>query len=813
MNKQKSTEASLAKEYYDQNFPNDNGFSLWADQLVIGEHFQTAIQNAKIPHKKSMEIQVATALEVLSCCNPVFEQTNIKRTGNVTGMVQSGKTTSFALLAAAAADNGYQLIINTLGTKNNLLDDNLISVKKILGCIDESESSWVVVPIRAKGRGGIGLGSEEIAGLLKQNPASRNKRRSPVYMPLLKNTDSINPLINLIRELRLNTEDIRVLIIDDEVDSYGINNKKYETGVSPTNKALCELRDVCGIATYVGYTATSAAVQLSHENNFMSPDFHALLHPGEGYIGNKDIFGEPPQIKNEEAYKNFKFNPQVVPLDIEKTIIDDKGKEKIVDDKTSLINTMLDAVCDFLVTIQVFQNRFPDNSEVKTMMIHPSARTGEKGEKPFELNHEECMDLLNDFLEDVLWPDLDSDNVDNINYQRLKRSYDHHQKNHTQEKDKFPTFSEVLDWIKAMVDPEIRTKSGKIYAIQACNMKSPPEIKWHAPKDKIWFLVGGAKLSRGFVVKGLLTTWMPVEPDKIVSDTMEQRGRFFGYKSKYADLIRVYVKKKTADAFLNYIIHEREQWHQFEQTRKLGKRLSECDVFHTSIDSIDSLTAKNKIKRTVKRIKYKWTAAKTLPFETLQGVLSKNVTYDRLISSYLDAVSLRQIDVNNKFNATSEGQKFACGNFAIEDVYKSLLQFLISSEIGLTPEDDYFKATIEYIKTHLLKDKKNTCDIVFFNGEGLSRQIQFDEQRGIWAWPSYGYTSGASKRLSLLDRGTDYCGDDQVILGNNFDPYESVFDKANNFNTTIQIHKLNVHADDGLHELQDIFGIRIRLPH
>ena len=46
------------------------------------------------------------------------------QTGLALGYIQSGKTTSITALIAAAADQGYQIIVALLGGTNLLLDQN-----------------------------------------------------------------------------------------------------------------------------------------------------------------------------------------------------------------------------------------------------------------------------------------------------------------------------------------------------------------------------------------------------------------------------------------------------------------------------------------------------------------------------------------------------------------------------------------------------------------------------------------------------------------------------------------------------------------
>src|SRR6478672_246562 len=59
------------------------------------------------------------------------------------GYVQSGKTTSITALAAAAADEGYQVIIALLGSTNLLLDQNRHRLESSLGITTRSDYVWI----------------------------------------------------------------------------------------------------------------------------------------------------------------------------------------------------------------------------------------------------------------------------------------------------------------------------------------------------------------------------------------------------------------------------------------------------------------------------------------------------------------------------------------------------------------------------------------------------------------------------------------------------------------------------------------------
>ena len=62
-------------------------------------------------------------------------------------------------------------------------------------------------------------------------------------------------------------------------------------------------------------------------------------------------------------------------------------------------------------------------------------------------------------------------------------------------------------------------------------------------------LVGGNILDRGFVIKGLTTTYLTRGSQVSQADTVEQRARCFGYKRTYLDYCRFYAPPSVAAAF------------------------------------------------------------------------------------------------------------------------------------------------------------------------------------------------------------------------------------------------------------------------
>lgn len=103
------------------------------------------------------------------------------RTGLALGYVQSGKTTSITALIAAAADDGYRVVIAFLGSTNLLLSQNQARLHSALGVGSRSDYRWVVMPNPA----GATSATEMLNWL---------ERDRTILVPMLKHAGRINSL-------------------------------------------------------------------------------------------------------------------------------------------------------------------------------------------------------------------------------------------------------------------------------------------------------------------------------------------------------------------------------------------------------------------------------------------------------------------------------------------------------------------------------------------------------------------------------------------------------------------------------------------
>ena len=102
--------------------------------------------------------------------------------------------------------------------------------------------------------------------------------------------------------------------------------------------------------------------------------------------------------------------------------------------------------------------------------------------------------------------------------------------------------------------------------------KSSNDINWDIPHN---ILIGGYMLDRGYVIQGLGTTYMPRGKGGGMIDSLQQRGRFYGYKKDHESFIRSWMTDDTIDAYKNYAKHEAYLYSTLQNLSSKGEPLRE----------------------------------------------------------------------------------------------------------------------------------------------------------------------------------------------------------------------------------------------
>lgn len=494
-----------------------------------------------IPEAGASKI-IQNAASVLGYCPNPSDGLPEQSTGIVIGKVQSGKTSNFIALTALAFDNGYTHVIVFGGTKNILVSQNGDRIKEYF-----SATSKVVV-----------LNTTDHKSQINERCISQFIRSGKkVIIVALKSSGQITYIKDNVFKGEL--KESPTLIIDDEGDEASLNTLVNKGKKSSTYKAIEDLKNTLPIHCFVSVTATPQANLLIDTVDILSPDFGVLVDPGKGYCG-LDVFHSP---------ENPKY---VIPIPDTETSLLDEG----------VPTSFYDALSLFFVACGIFDARGRQEDDKLSMLVHPSQK---------KVDHVLVKDKIVRIVES--WVQL-SQNKQDIAYaplgDRLKKAYDKYLADGTNE---VPDFEVV--------------EQKAIDAIQTCGIHIVNGDSVPNGADDFYdfnIYVGGAMLGRGLTLKGLAITYI-IRTAKGVSnvDTVQQRARWFGYKTKYLDLCRIFAVAKIAREFREIREHEQDLWETVRFANLEGTHFKDIARIFVLSDDLN-MTRKN-VASTEKGVYYK----------------------------------------------------------------------------------------------------------------------------------------------------------------------------------------------------------------
>ena len=457
----------------------------------------------------------------------------------VVGEVQSGKTMSFTALIALAHENGFPLVIVLAGTKNQLLmqtKDRLI--RDLCADGDGGANPWVVLDkLQKKARAENIQKVQKILNIWVEKDAPKAFKPT-VVISSLKNRESLDEIAHLVEGLksRFSISNFPVLIIDDEGDQAGLNLKWRDDDESPVYAAINRLRRSLAKHSYVMYTATPQGPLLIGIQDALSPKHVTLLKSGDDYLGGRDLF--------EESEYFVKYIPnQDSPLLFDKST------------SAPVPASLKQSLAYYLLSLYVAQNRA--RPKPISMLVHPSSS--------IEL-HKAYERWVNNVLNS--WESVLRDPKEQT-YENEKTKVFQVAENELRK-----TINLKSDWNLDEALQEIRWWISKI-GVRVINSEGqkikPGEWKSQAG----WIVIGGNNLERGFTIENLAVTFMPRPLGGGNADVIQQRGRFFGYKRSYIDLLRGWFFQDNAQAYRDYVIHEKSIRSQLEVIDKTNGKLSE----------------------------------------------------------------------------------------------------------------------------------------------------------------------------------------------------------------------------------------------
>lgn len=477
--------------------------------------------------------------------------------GLVLGFVQSGKTANFTALIAKAADAGYRLVIVLSGIDNGLRRQTNSRLKRELVGYPDNRPDAVKMP--PMGRQWHEFTRVDLNGDFHPGFANHAALQGsqPVLLVVKKNGAVLRRLLHWIdaapAEVR---RTLPFLLVDDEADLASIDIKGSYQGEddqpgpdyeppSTINLLIRELLLRFKRRAYVAYTATPFAnILIPHDiadpsvgNDLYPKDFIVDLPKPQGYFGAEEIFGRLDETTGAE----------VGGLDIIREVTD---TDILTLEQGQMPDSLAIALLDFVLAGAARASR-GDGAEPATMLIHTSQRI---------VVHAQLRQLVTERFSELR---------DEWRYQRkhgirdrMLARWESEFRSVTQSR--YPERDFSFDVIETHIGPffeavqvrEVNSETGEVLDYE------------HEPTLKA-IAVGGNRLSRGLTLEGLIISFYVRR--SATYDTLMQMGRWFGFRSGYDDLTRIYTTGELEGWFrdLAFVEHRLRQDIEIYESQQL----------------------------------------------------------------------------------------------------------------------------------------------------------------------------------------------------------------------------------------------------
>ena len=599
---------NLAKEIEERD-----GISMGLGAIVDGEDFTPWLDDAKkdinpfyweryrkhlirtgLPKDVVLKLDDITDKTLGRMGNPT-ENVSWDKRGMVVGHVQSGKTANYTGLICKAADAGYRLIIVVAGIHNNLRNQTQKRIDE--GFIGRDTGRMKLG--KPKKKIGVGLLDDRNVPVslttnvddFKKAAATTNKSqidsyKVPVVLVIKKNNSTLKNLIAWLRENSAFGDQEMIaqpmLLIDDEADNASINTKYGKEKITKINGQIRELLQLFHRSCYVGYTATPFAnifIDPDQEDELLGEDlfpkdFIIGLDAPTNYFGGTKVFldGIPDDEGTPKYIRYIDDNEDILPV-----------SHRIDHELDELPKSLIDSLRQFLIA-RTIRNLRGQREKHASMLVNASRFTRVQG-------------LIRNRIHEVL---LAIQNALRVNGSIGENA------------DNDPEIAELKQiWLTEFNRDEFKWKQireamyGAIAAAKVIevNSSSKNDLNYEeVGKDGLTVIaVGGFSLSRGLTLEGLTTTWFL--RNTMMYDTLMQMGRWFGYRTGYEDLCRIWMPREAV-AWYSFIAEASNEL--MAELKKMEKAHATPLQFGLAVRSHPSsllVTARNKIGSGVKTVR------------------------------------------------------------------------------------------------------------------------------------------------------------------------------------------------------------------
>lgn len=499
------------------------------------------------------------------------------------GKVQSGKTSNLELLTALAFDNGYNFLLIFGGYDKELLrqsterfgttfetaggEDVLYSENPVLFTTNDPTKESVSIN---------SLDPEFAKQLIEE--------KRPIIITCLKRPPAMKATLKSISKVLESVAGIVPFIIDDEGDQASLNTAKDKARNStPTYKTIVKIKEVLDNPLYLSVTATPQANIFQEDISALNPASIHTVQPGSGYDG-ASIY----HLAENNIIENV---PDT--------------------DSTLQISTSLkEAIYYFFIASAIKRLRFSSKKDKRSDMIIHVDRT--------VAAHGSIYSAIHDMLDEVKQAFIEDDSV-GFYINIIRKCYEKYLS--IEVKQQYPLDDNLISEISNAIQSTgaiLQNGIGK-------HTKEMELTKLH----KIY--IGGDLLQRGLTFSNLIVSYFTrFAKTGGNMDTTLQRARWFGYRSKYLDLCKIFTTVDIAKEFTVLAEVEDDLWEQFDDVEKGILEIK--DIIIQAENTKQKPTAKNKAKFKKISFKNRWIKQKFLVVNN-EEISSNNNRVNDLISS------------------------------------------------------------------------------------------------------------------------------------------------------------------------------------
>ena len=729
------------------------------------------------PEKILNQLDKLTDRTLDSLFNPSINGT-ISKYGLVVGQVQSGKTSNYTGLICKAADAGFKLIIVLAGIHNNLRSQTQLR-------LDEGFLGFDTQFQRAFNTGektiGVGIGKNALPVHSVTSSADNGdfsslttlafNTKEPIVAVVKKNTKVLEKLFqwlssqtstNAKGERRIN--DKSLLLIDDEADNASINTNKDEDRSTKINEHIRNILRLFDKSGYVGYTATPFAnIFITIEEDQLFPrDFIINIQAPSNYIGPEKVFG----IK---VLEDDEVSDDVLPI-VNK--IDDyqnfipNGHKRDSELPDTLPDSLRLAIKSFIITCAIRRLRGQEAAH-NSMLIHVSRFTNWQDqikdlvENVFDFYRRGIEMKIPSILKEI----REVFEVDSDTYKSYKTVSQQILNSELKNIDSSIQIHKWDDVVKQLHEAVVRIQVKKI------NGGSADALNYYDHRSGLSVIaIGGDKLSRGLTLEGLSVSYY-LRASRMY-DTLMQMGRWFGFRSGYVDLCRLFTSRELNEWFCHITLASEELRDEFDYMSDVAGSTPEQYALRVRTHpGVLQISASNKIRK-AEAVRVSWSGrlVESYLLSSKQETINKNLA---ITVKFINNIGYNFLRDKNYFlwkNVSFEKIKYFLQGFQVHDNLRAssplnILHFIEKKyaygeikewNVGLITKNSGTSFLLnEKISINLINrtpSKESTKDLYYIN---KSHIISPDDEFIDLTESEISQAKNASQRLWTNKKGTN----------------------------------------------------------